>query len=255
MKAFFNKGTFHGSSNYGFWQDDNLDAIRMRGYERKLHYGYGFNDQEELVPIPMYDENMSPAKWIHHEINKNPESVRFPTPFIKNEILKTAAFVNLYPKRAKSPIKPGDNLKKMGVPKWHSLNQFTFQTEEQMKNWQKFTDSLLRHYNISLEQYYLNEDSTLNYQKMILDIHSLIKSGLGCRSKEEIRYHLDPHRNKHRIFEKHPLLVVLKKSQHAMKCRLSDFYATTTACYASTIAAMSQDILDDEDGVDEFSLK
>ena len=57
------------------------------------------------------------------------------------------------------------------------------------------------------------------------------------------------------LFEKHPLLVALKKSQHAMKVRLSDFYATTTSRYASTIAAMSQDILDDEEGVDEFSLK
>jgi hypothetical protein len=40
-----------------------------------------------------------------------------------------------------------------------------------------------------------------------------------------------------------------------MKVRLSFFYATTAIRYASTIAAMSQDILDDEEGVDEESLK
>ena len=160
---------------------------------------------------------------------------------------KTALFANLYPKRAASPIKPGDNLRKMGVPKWSSLNQFTFQTKDQLNNWKKFTERLMRKYAVSLELFYLNEDSTLNYQRMIEDLHTLISSGLGNNSLDELNNHFDPHLHKNRIFEQHPLLQNLKKSQDSMKKRLSDFYATTEYAYQSTIENSQQDILDDLD--------
>ena len=255
MKAFFNKATFHGSSKYGFWQEDTLDAVKMRGYERKLHDGYGLTKQDQLVQIPTYDSSMSPAKWVHHEINQNPQAVRFPTPFIKNEILKTAAFTNLYSKRSKSPIKPGDNLKKMGIPKWLSLNQFTFQTKDQMDNWRKSSEQLLRRYGVSFELFYINEDSSLNYQEMTAGLHTLIGKGLGCQSKDEILQHFDPHRNRERIFIKHSILAKLKKAQEAMQERIADFYAVTGEHYQDTLETMQQDILDDEDQKDESSLK
>jgi len=185
----------------------------------------------------------------------DPEGVPIPTPFIKNEILKTGAFVELFPKRRTSPIKPGDNLKKMGVQKWMSLYQFTFRTKKQMNNWEKASAQLLRRYKIAFELFYLNPDSTLNYQKMIGDLHRLIQDGLGCQSKDEIHDHFDLHRNRHRLFEKHPRLVQLRDAQRAMSQRRSDFYAVSPECYEKTIQRMVDDVRDECDGLDEEKVK
>jgi hypothetical protein len=254
MKDFFTKAAFHGSSDYGFWQGEDLTSLKMRSYENKRHWGYDLDEEGKLVEIPAY-QDMSPARWTLSQIALNPDSVALLPPFIKNEILKTGAFVHLYPKRAKSPIKPGDNLKKMGVPKWLSLNQFTFQTKIQMKNWEKASASLLRHYRLSFELFYLDDASNVKYQTMILELQNLIDAGVGGKGKEEMFQHFDPNRHRHRLFEKHPVAVRLRGAQRVMLQRRSDFYATTPERYESTIKMMADDFRNDCDGINEERLK
>jgi hypothetical protein len=254
MKDFFTKVAFHGSSDYGFWQGEDLTSLKMRSYENKRHWEYGLTEEGRLIENPVY-ETLSPARWTLSQIALNPNAVALPMPFIKNEILKTGAFVHLYPKRAKSPIKPGDNLKKMGVPKWLSLNQFTFQTKIQMKNWEKASASLLRHYRLSFELFYLDDASNVKYQTMIQELQNLIDAGVGSKSKDEIFQHFDPHRHRQRLFEKHPVAVRLREAQRVMLQRRSDFYATTPERYESTIRMMGDDFRNDCDGIDEEKLK
>ena len=250
MKAFFNRATLHGSSNYGFWYEDHIEALKMRGYERKAHVAYFLNENNALIYVPLYTEHLSPARWVHEQLGKDSGSVDFPPPFIKNEILKTAPFANYYEKRFHSPIKPGDNLKKMGAAKWFSLNQHTFQTKQQFENWQKVMEHLLRQYKISFELFYLNDDGTLNYDAMIQDIHMLIKSGLGCEHREDILNHFDLHENRSRLFKKHSSLIRRKQTLNAMTARIADFYAIST----SQVEIMASDD-NDLDEVDEFKLK
>jgi hypothetical protein len=124
-----------------------------------------------------------------------------------------------------------------------------------MDNWRKSSEQLLRRYGVSFELFSLNEDSSLNYLKLVQTVHGLIRKGLGCQSKEEIHRSFDPHRNRDRIFVKHPLLARLKKAQHCMQERIADFYAVTGEQYQDTLETMQQDILDDEDQRDENALK
>lgn len=249
MKAFYNTATLHGSSNYAFWYKDTLHAVKMRGYERKRHDGFTLDENNNLIKDPTYHDNMSPAQWMHHALHQNPQAVPLPTSFLKNSILKTGDYVNSYDRRPDSPIKPGDNLKKMGCPKWTSINQFTYQTKSQYDNWNKVAQQLLRKYHLSFELFFL-KDNRINMIDMVDAIHKLIEKGVGINSKKEILDHFDPHDHLCRICHRNSSILKMKQARETMTKRISNFY------YMS-----EQDVFDlnnqpeDLEEVDEFDLK
>jgi hypothetical protein len=247
MKDFFNGATFHGSSNYGFWNDHKRNALKMRGYEnKKEHHAYSVNAEGILRKLSTFADK-TPAKVMHDAIFENPESVPLNQPFIKAEILKTGSFVHLQTKWQKTPVRPGDNYQKMGIAKWCALNQMTFQTLEQYQNWLKAASHLLRKYSIAFEMFRLNEDGTINYQGLMTDIHKMIGEGVGCKSKNEVLNRFDPHRNRQRLFEQNDALITLKNSQAVMKSRLAEFYESNITLYQKSTEDGLQDYYDDWD--------
>ena len=60
-----------------------------------------------------------------------------------------------------------------------SLTQFTFICEEQYKKWHNFNDRLKNHWNVGIEQYFLDETGQyVNYKEMVRFCDEKIREGI-----------------------------------------------------------------------------
>lgn len=193
MKEFTDLVVLHGSSNYSF-EPTNVKRTKMRSYESsRPHQAFALLN-EEIAPISEYD-NVSPAQRLLSEILNNPHSVKRLPPFAKTAILKPTAYANDYrSKWSKSPLQCGDNILKVGKPNYFSLAAFTYKTHAQYTAWKKATEKLKRKYGESFEIFYSNEDNTINYKQMIVEIDEVIRSG-----NIDPLSQFDKHRNRNRI--------------------------------------------------------
>ena len=193
MKQFTDLVVLHGSSNYSFNPDD-VNQTKMRSYEGKRPHQSFTLVNDEIVPTDEYD-GVSPAQCLLSEIHNNPHSVRRLPPFVKTAILKPTAYKNEYRNKwSKSPLTPGDNILKVGKPNYFSLAAFTYKTHAQYTAWKKASDKLKRKYGESFEIFFNNDDDTINYQKMLIEIDALIQTGII-----DPLAHFDPHRHLNRI--------------------------------------------------------
>ena len=58
-----------------------------------------------------------------------------------------------------------------------SLSAFHWQTDDQYDSWEKATSKLKEKSGWGLEQFFMNEDSTVNYQKALVEIQKAIDEG------------------------------------------------------------------------------
>ena len=213
MKRFADRVTLHGSSNYSFDFSDP-DNTKMRGYEskNKPHQAFVLNDNE-LTRIDDY-ATLSPGQCLMREITNNPAAVKRLPPFVKTAILKPTAFANEYRNKwRKSVLTPGDNILKVGKPSYFSLSAFTYRSYAQFVGFKKATEKLKRKYGESFEMFFTNDDDTINYQKMIVEIDKLIRDGVINPLKV-----LDKHNNLHRL--KSPIAGVYHATSKELKDRV-----------------------------------
>lgn len=213
MKRFADRVTLHGSSNYSFDYNDP-ENTKMRGYEskNKPHQGFVLVDNE-LTRIDDYAV-LSPGQCLMREIQNNPAAVKRLPPFVKTAILKPTAYANEYRgKWRKSVLTPGDNILKVGKPSYFSLSLFTYRSYEQFTAFKKATEKLKRKYGESFEIFFTNDDDTVNYQKMIVEMDKLIRDGVINPLKV-----LDKHNNLHRL--KSPLAGIYHATSIALKERV-----------------------------------
>ena len=90
----------------------------------------------------------------------------------------------------------GDTIDKIGLLREFSVSQFTFLTIEQYLEIEKEIARNKRRYQQSYESYFINEDLTLNFAKMIETIDLLINQGITS-----INDHFDLHDHRHRHTE------------------------------------------------------
>ena len=97
---------------------------------------------------------------------------------IKTSILKPAQFSKEFNKTFQySNLKPGDDF--MEIVRIPILTmRFKFQSLKQHKNWLKYYNALKRKYCLSFEIYYINNDGTINYKKMMYEIDKYISEGV-----------------------------------------------------------------------------
>ena len=156
------------------------ETIKMRGYESKKDIiSWYIDEQGRPQPDLEHYQKQSPINMFLSDLKNNPESVTIPRPYIKNTILKPKEYKNNYKNTWQhTNILPGyDYYKPVTIP-IHSL-RYKFVCYEQQKNWQSCVQSLKnKNGGLSFEIYYLNQDGTINYKKMIEEIDEHIAKGV-----------------------------------------------------------------------------
>ena len=218
MKCFTDLVVLHGSSNYSFNPLD-ADKTKMRSYESKREH-LGFTLENDELSTTDHYETLNPAQCLLLEIQNNPTCVKRLPPFIKTAILKPAAFANDYRNKwSKTLFRVGDNIIKTGKPNYFSLSAFTYKTREQYQAWKKTYEKLKRKNGESFEMFFTNDDDTINYQQMLLDIDAAIRNGVINPIA-----HFDKNRHRNRL--ESPAAKTYHEAEKQLKTVVKDIFIT-----------------------------
>jgi hypothetical protein len=171
VKDIHSHGTFHGSANYSLSLGDEK-VYRMRSYSNREHTLLSDNPDD----IQVISTTEKPAETFLDALKK-PKGIVRVTPFIKERILKIGDYQHRVNEWDGTDVYPGCTIEIAGLLKEFSFSQFTYQTLEQYRAWEHEYKTLVKKYGQSYEQFYLNEDGTLNFQAMVEDIDSKIQEG------------------------------------------------------------------------------
>lgn len=211
MKDFYHEATFHGSANYCF---ENVigENIKFRSYEGKKDHEGVVLDGDKLVVTDRFANGNNPAKTFLKAL-KNPKKVSRSIPFVKEGIIKVSDYKQRLKTWESLELVPGDSFYKCGLLCEFSLSQFTFKTMSQYVSWDKAITRLKDRTGQSLEQFFLNKDGSLNYEKMVETIYKMVHDGVENPVK-----HLDPDRNKtRRDSYEHPSFKTRQKLSDILK--------------------------------------
>ena len=177
VKDFYESGSFHGSANYRLVHPNNkLTKLAMRSYEtKKPHYGVGLSQDKQLWEVDRFKED-NPAKQLHKGLLKDPSHLERSQPFIKYGLVKPGLY-KTQERFQQWELMPGDDYIKPGMLREFSLSQFKFCNFEQWRAWERWYIRSKEKYGHSCEEWYLNDDGTLDYQRMISEIYKAIRGG------------------------------------------------------------------------------
>ena len=211
-KDVYYEGAFHGSANY-ILKNPNTDTIKARGYEvKKRHISLGKNGSGNFLKTNRYGDDNSPAKDFMSQLSTDPKKVTRQEVAIKSGILKIGDYNNLPGKYDYMGLEPGDNILKTLLMGECSLSQFTFKTYEQWKSWNKSHASDKDKNKQSLEVYFLNDDGSVNVQKMSEEIDKAIDADVMNPTK-----YFDKSMNRHRKSLEHPQLKNFEDTRNKLK--------------------------------------
>jgi len=178
IKNLCNSVSFHGSADYMYKNLKEEITTKMRGYDVKPNVIAWKLENNELIYDTDYYNEKPPIQRFLEDLQNRPENVRIQQPFTKTSILKPAQFSKEFNKTFQySNLKPGDDF--MEIVKIPILTmRFKFQSLKQHKNWLKYYNALKRKYGLSFEIYYINNDGTINYKKMMYEIDKYISEGV-----------------------------------------------------------------------------
>jgi hypothetical protein len=171
VKDIHSHGTFHGTANYSLSLQDKTE-YKMRSYSKREHILLSGNADD----IQVVSTTEKPSERFLSGLNTPKKMVRA-TPFIKENILKISDYQHHVNKWDETDVYPGCTIEVAGLLKEFSFSQFTYQTLEQYRVWEHEYKTLVKKYGQSYEQFYLNEDGTLNFQAMVEDVDSKIQTG------------------------------------------------------------------------------
>ncbi len=171
VKDIHSHGTFHGTANYSLSLKDKTE-YKMRSYSKREHILLSGNADN----IQVVSTTEKPSERFLSGLN-TPKKVVRATPFIKENILKISDYQHHVNKWDETDVYPGCTIEVAGLLKEFSFSQFTYQTLEQYQAWEHEYKALVKKYGQSYEQFYLNEDGTLNFQAMVEDIDNKIQQG------------------------------------------------------------------------------
>jgi hypothetical protein len=174
-KGFFDRGVFHGSANYWLRFGDDDSEPAMRSYSKR--------DCEMVIPddddpdeLILSEIDQRPTRNFLSQLFTNQPLQRSPV-YIKSKILKVGDYRKNYSHWKITRAEPGMSVNSASLLHEFNLNQFTFQTHAQYKSWERELKTLTRKYNQTYEMFFLNDDGTLNYQQMIVDVEGKIRNG------------------------------------------------------------------------------
>ncbi len=215
VKDIHSHGTFHGTANYSLSLNGNTE-YKMRSYSKREHILLSGSADD----IQVVSTTEKPSERFLDGLN-TPKRVVRATPFIKENILKISDYQHRVNQWDETDVYPGCTIEVTGLLKEFSFSQFTHQTLEQYQAWEHEYKSLIKKYGQSYEQFYLNEDGTLNFQAMVEDVDSKIQAGkLGWFDGISKRKS-----NAYRLYMEHPSYRALL----ALKSKIENRYKTIGA--------------------------
>lgn len=205
VKNVFNGIATHGSANYVMLLGESFTEAKYRSHSKKNHE---ILESNLVVKI----KDAKPSQDFLESIYKSPESVPRGKVFKRKSIMKIGTFKRGYEQFENSPIFPGCTLERTGLIREFSLATFSFNTFEQFRSWEREWKRLTDTTGQSYEQFYLNDDGTVNYSKMIKEIDRLIRGGktsyLGTRLSKYLKGEL-------KGLQEHPEWNTLKRAKEA----------------------------------------
>jgi hypothetical protein len=205
VKALTCEASFHGAANYYYHDiNKNEDKLKMRGYEtKKSTVAYSLNENNELVSNEHYYKTTHAVEMFLKNIKDNPQAVTILPPFIKPIMLKVNQHKQQYKKTFQySKLFPGDEYYELVTLPIFTM-RFKFKTLKQKQNWVRYYTSLKNRFGgLSFEIFFMNEDGTCNYQKMLKYIDKLISKGEA---------------NPKNVFDPHNHLIRDYKNKHILK--------------------------------------
>lgn len=179
VKNLCNNLGFHGSADYIYENIKDETTIKMRGYDVKPNVVSWYLEKDNLIHDTDYYNEIPPINRFMNDLRTRPENVPIPRTFTKTSILKTAQFSKEYNKTWQySDIKCGDDFIELVKIPIFTL-RFKFQSLKQQKSWIRYFNKLKRRFEgLSFEIFYMNEDGTINYKKMMYEIDKFISEGI-----------------------------------------------------------------------------
>lgn len=199
IKCTANTFTGHGSANYLI--QDNYSGkwiYKSRGYEGKQHQGWELSESGELKQTDDY-KSVTPFAHFQNQLRDNPNAVERSKLAVKTGILKISEYAKCPAKWDEIGLVPGDTIHKLVTVSELSLSQFRFKTLKQCASWDKAHQRLKDGHKQSLELFFLNQDGTLDYERMINWVWEAIEAGVDDPLKE-----LDKSEHRHRKVLDHP---------------------------------------------------
>lgn len=175
VKSIVAGASFHGSANYIFNQKENFYLPpKMRSYRDTKHKIIELSAESLRYGSDEYE----PAKEFLKSLHRNPKSVQRGKCFLDKSILKPGTYRQHFDSRYESsPVFPGCSIERVRLLREFSLNQYTFQSHTQYKTWEREWQKLLHETGHSYEQFFLNDDGSVDVSEMVKTINKLICTG------------------------------------------------------------------------------
>jgi hypothetical protein len=214
IKDIYDAGAFHGTANYKFRKAKKTEQGKMRSYSKKHEYNaYSLTGDELQLIFSEY----KPSEEFLQNILLCPFAVYRSHAYIATKILKTGEYKAHYESRwSKSEAFPGCTVEMGRLLRECSLTQFTFKTLKQFQSWEKEAKRLRDMTGHTYESWFLNEDGTLDFKSMVLQLDLRIRSG-DMRFSESRASATQRHLA--REYEEHPAYPVLKKCKTQLGIR------------------------------------
>jgi hypothetical protein len=179
VKNLCSKAIFHGSADYLYINTADEKTIKMRGYDHSKDITSIYLQNNRLEFDDMYYLKDTPVDMFLTSLQTNSEAVPIPRPYIKPCILKPAGYRKDYHCTwSKSHITAGSTYYKVVTIPIHSL-RYKFLTYKQHLAWVKYEKELKRkNGGLGFEVFYINQDGTINYKKMVEEIDYHIRNGV-----------------------------------------------------------------------------
>ncbi|MBW4421205.1 MAG: hypothetical protein KME13_18550 [Myxacorys californica WJT36-NPBG1] len=168
-KDVYVKAITHSQTNYQFHHVSGDKKTKVRG--QKLKNTPYNNDTEASNMFPLFND-----------LENNPSEIIAQPPQTISQLLKCNLANEMLNNLSDNVVKTnnleaGDSLEKKSQITIISLSMFHWQSDKQFQSWSKTNDKLKKESNWGIEQYFQNEDGTINYQLAVSTIQEKIDDG------------------------------------------------------------------------------
>ena len=199
----------HGASDYSLLYSTPHNKMR------------GWNDGLYTLDGVAHDQVAS----FFDELRHHPNAVVRLVPTLESYFLKTKEYAKHHLDWNEKNIHLGDRVVKTKLILEFSLGQFTFLSHEQRESWykalEKLKDERKQAYGQSLEMFYLNDDGTLDYERMVQEAWEDIEAGLI-----KPRALMDKSRHTHRKYQAHSHLEKRRDLKDYQRNRMNGWHRT-----------------------------
>jgi hypothetical protein len=180
-KDIYCKAIFHSQTNYKFTHIHGAEVLRARGHKIGISNRNGGEDFQCQTP---YNDGTEVSNIVNlfNDLEKNPNNIQPYRPQTISSVLKCNQANQMLNTETDNPVKQnnllaGDSINKRSWVRPISTLPFHWQTHKQYESWNKAVEKLKSETGWGLEQFFLNEDGTLDYEKALNDIQRAIDEG------------------------------------------------------------------------------